>query len=199
MTVEQANNISIKQYLSGLNIFSVKEKDRYGMYRSPFRSDTEPSFKVDYRQNLWYDFGTGEGGTMVDLVMKLNQCTFSEAMQKLSINSASFSFHGKHSSAESNILITSVLPLTNNALLNYLTERKINLDVAREQCCEVHYSVDGKTYFAVGFVNDAGGYEVRNKYFKGCISPKGITTIAKGTDSCTVFEGFMDFLSYLTL
>ena len=82
MTIEQANNISIKHYLSRLDIFSVKEKEGYGMYLSPFRPDTEPSFKVDYRQNLWYDFGTGEGGTMVDLVMKLHQCTFAEAMQK---------------------------------------------------------------------------------------------------------------------
>ena len=199
MTVEQANNISIKQYLSGLNIFSVKEKERYGMYRSPFRPDTEPSFKVDYRQNLWYDFGTGEGGTMVDLVMKINQCTFTEAMQKLNTNPVSFSFHGKQSSSESNIRITSVSPLTNSALLAYLSERKINLDVARSQCREVHYTVDGKVYFAVGFANDAGGYEVRNKYFKGCIPPKSVSTVNNGMDTCVIFEGFTDYLSYLTL
>jgi len=199
MTVEQANNISIKQYLSGLNIFSVKEKERYGMYRSPFRPDTEPSFKVDYRQNLWYDFGTGEGGTMVDLVMKINHCTFAEAMQKLATNPMSFSFHGKQSSETSNIRITNVLPLTNSALLDYLSERKINLDAAREQCSEVHYTVGDKVYFAVGFANDAGGYEVRNKYFKGCISPKSVTTANNGMNTCVVFEGFVDFLSYLTL
>ena len=63
MTTEQANNISIKQYLFTLNVFPVKEKEHYGMYRPPFRPDTEPSFKVDYRQNLWYDYGAGEGRT----------------------------------------------------------------------------------------------------------------------------------------
>jgi len=202
MTVEQVNNISIKQFLSGLNIFPVKEKDHYGMYRSPFRPDTEPSFKVDYRQNLWYDFGSGEGGTMVDLVMKFNQCSFSEAMQKISsqaVNPESFSFHGKDSSAESNIRIIKILPLANSALLGYLSERKISIDAARQQCCEAHYTVDGKAYFAIGFANDAGGYELRNKYFKGCISPKDITIINKDTDTCVVFEGFMDCLSYLTL
>ena len=199
MTIEQANSISIKQFLSDLNILSVKEKDHYGMYRSPFRTDTEPSFKVDYRQNLWYDFGSGEGGTMVDLVMKINQCSFAEAMKKLDANPDSFSFHGKQSSVESNIHITEILPLTNGALLGYLAERKINLDAARRQLCEVHYTVDGKAYFAVGFDNDKGGYELRNKYFKGCISPKYITTINRDTDTCVVFEGFMDYLSYLTL
>jgi len=199
MNVQEANNISIKLYLSGLNIFPVKEKDHYGMYRSPFRADTEPSFKVDYRQNLWYDFGSGEGGTMIDLAMKINHCTFAEAMQKLSANSGSFSFHGKQSPTESNIHIIKVLPLTNSALLDYLAERKINLDAARQQCSEIHYTVGGKAYFAIGFANDAGGYELRNKYFKGCLSPKGITTIDKGTDACLVFEGFMDYLSYLTI
>ena len=199
MTVEQANNINIKQFLSDLDIFPVKEKDHYGMYRSPFRSDAEPSFKVDYRQNLWYDFGSGDGGTMVDLMMKINQCTFAEAMRKLSTNPTSFSFHGKQATAESNIHVTKFIPLTNSALLGYLSERKINLDVARIQCREVHYTVAGKPYFAVGFANDAGGYELRNKYFKGCISPKSITTVKNGIDTCIVFEGFMDYLSYLTL
>ena len=127
MTVEQANNISIKQYLFTLNIFPVKEKEHYGMYRSPFRPDTEPSFKVDYRQNLWYDFGAGEGGTMIDLVMKINQCTFPEAMQKLDANPKSFSFHGKTSSGADSIRIKEVLPLTNGALLDYLAERKISI------------------------------------------------------------------------
>jgi hypothetical protein len=201
MTAEQANSISIKQYLTTLNLFSVKEKEHYGMYRSPFRPDNEPSFKVDYPQNLWYDFGTGEGGTLIDLAMKINQCTFSEAMQKLytQTNSKSFFFHGKELPTESNVRISKVLPLNNVALLDYLAERKINIETAHQHCSEIHYTVNDKPYFAIGFANDAGGYELRNKYFKGCISPKGITTINKETENCIVFEGFMDYLSYLTL
>lgn len=201
MTVEQANNISIKQYLFTLNIFPVKEKEYYGMYRSPFRPDTEPSFKVDYRQNLWYDFGAGEGGTLIDLVMKIHQYSFPEAMQKLKKRGFpnSFFFHGKDLPTESNIRITKVLPLTNSALLGYLAERKINMDTARSQCSEIHYTVNGKDYFSIGFANDAGGYELRNKLFKGSISPKSITTVNKHTDTCVVLEGFIDYLSYLTL
>ena len=201
MTTEQANNISIKQYLFTLNVFPVKEKKHYGMYRSPFRPDTEPSFKVDYRQNLWYDYGVGEGGTMIDLAMKINQCTFTEAMQKLENQrfTNSFFFHGKGLSAKSEIRKTKVMPLVNSALLGYLAERKINIDTARRHCSEVHYNVNGKEYFAIGFANNAGGYELRNKYFKGCVSPKDITTISNGKESCLVFEGFWDFLSYLTI
>ena len=201
MTSEQANNISIKQYLSGLNIRPVKEKTYYGMFFSPLRTETTPSFKVDYRQNLWYDFGSGEGGTMIDLVMKIHRCSFSEAMRKLessAIPLQPFSFHGKEPS-ENPIRVQKVLPLTNPALIGYLTKRNINIAIAKQHCSEVYYSTNGKPYFAIGFQNNNGGYELRNEYFKGSISPKDITTIQNGNDTVMLFEGFMDYLSYLSL
>ena len=65
---------------------------------------------------------------------------------------------------------------------------------------EVYYKVSGKCFFALGFQNDAGGWELRNPYFNGCFAPKAITTI-KGTDSHKLqfFEGFIDFLSWRKL
>ena len=72
-------------------------------------------------------------------------------------------------------------------------------EIAREACKEVHFQNKGKWYFAVGFANRSGGYEIRNKYLKGSISPKEITHIKNGSDRCIVVEGFMDYLSYLTL
>jgi hypothetical protein len=83
-------------------------------------------------------------------------------------------------------------------LLTYLNERSINIDIARLHCKEVHYCVNGKPYFAVGFRNDNGGYELRNRYFKGCTS-KDITTIKAGNNTAQLFEGFMDYLSFLTM
>ena len=66
-------------------------------------------------------------------------------------------------------------PLTNPVLLGYLKERGILPEIAREACKEVHFQNKGKWYFAVGFANRSGGYEIRNKYLKGSISPKEIT------------------------
>ena len=60
MTYQEANSISIKDYLESLGILPVVDKLYYGMY-SPLRQDDTPSFKVDYGVNLWCDFGTGEG------------------------------------------------------------------------------------------------------------------------------------------
>ena len=45
-------------------------------------------------------------------------------------------------------------------------------------------------------------YEVRSRYFKGCIPPKSISLVKANdipADECLVFEGFTDFLSAVTL
>jgi hypothetical protein len=48
--------------------------------------------------------------------------------------------------------------------------------------------------------NYNGGYELSSPpNFKSCISPKDITTIRRTSGTCLVFEGFWDFLSYLTI
>jgi DNA primase len=166
------------------------------------REDSNPSFKVDYDKDLWYDFGANEGGSIVDLVMKLENCSLAEAFQKL--DNTSFSFQRDNVpvvpiNRESAIKIADTKPLNHPALLDYLKERSINTNIAKHYCFEIHYSISGKNYFAIGFPNDAGGWELRNRDFKGSISPKNITTINNSNDAVMLFEGFMDFLSYLSM
>ena len=194
-------NISIKQFLAKQGVLPSQERAGYGMYLSPFRNESAPSFKVDYGKNLWYDFGSGDGGSIIDLVMRLENCSVSEATKRLE-NGSSFSFHPAEfaNSTRSTLQITSVQSLQDVRLLDYLQhKRSVNLDVAREYCREVHYTTNGKPFFAVGFPGDAGGWELRNEYFKGSTSPKSPTIIGNGSSACLLFEGFMDMLSYLTL
>ena len=66
-------------------------------------------------------------------------------------------------------------------------------------CREVRYEVNGRAFFAVGIRNDAEGWELRSERFKGGSSPKHITTIGNRSDTVIAFEGFMDFLAYLSL
>ena len=201
----QSVYISIKDFLANQGILPTKEMNGYGMYLSPLRDEKTASFKVDYDKNLWYDFGTGEGGSIIDLVMKLENCSIGDAIAKLKDNS-SFSFHSRElpkrpqANVQPTIQITSIKPLQNIYLVGYLQyKRSINLDIAKEYCQEVHYTINGKPYFAIGFKSDAGGWELRNEYFKGSTSPKGVTTIQSGSPTCLLFEGFIDMLSYLTL
>ena len=96
--------------------------------------------------------------------------------------------------------LISVQAVKHPKLLLYLSERGLQPSDVSPFLSEVYYRISEKCFFALGFPNDAGGWELRNPYFKGCFAPKAITTI-KGTDShkLQLFEGFMDFLSWRKL
>ena len=96
-----------------------------------------------------------------------------------------------------------VVPLEHRALVAYLQERGIPAHIAKANCKEVHYSINGKPYFALAFENVSGGWELRNRNFKGCRGCKDISYLPWSRDGpsteCVVFEGFIDYLSALAL
>ena len=216
-TIPYNNRISIRDFLSQRGIQPKYERNGYGMYLSPLREERTPSFKVDYVRNLWYDFGLGEGGTLRTLVMRLERCDSREAIRRLQngekrdAGSASLSSGIYERPAVGGfspvvrpatvpaLRVLSDAPLRHPALVGYLASRGIVPPVAAAFCREVRYEVNGRAFFAVGFRNDAGGWELRSARFKGGSSPKHITTFDNRSDTVIAFEGFMDFLAYLSL
>ena len=205
MNYEEIKRISIRAYLAARGINPRWERGNRGMYLSPLRKERTASFSVSYDKNLWHDFGTGEGGSIIDLVARMEGCSEIEAARRLAIGE-----HGTlvpihvealrtNEPTPSRLTILSDRELTHPALLGYLTGRGIYPAIARTYCREVRYTIGGKEYFAIGFRNDAGGWELRNPRFKGSSTPKNITTLDNGSDTAMVFEGFIDFLSYLSL
>ena len=210
-------NIGIRQFLAWRGILPKYERNGYDMYLSPLREERTPSFKVDYVQNLWYDFGLGEGGTLRTLVMRLERCDSREAVRRLQngekrdAGSVSLSpgvgerpaaggpLPVLRPAAVPALRILSDASLRHPALVGYLASRGIVPSVAAAFCREVRYKVNGRAFFAVGFRNDAEGWELRSERFKGGSSPKHITTIDNRSDTVIAFEGFMDFLAYLSL
>ena len=137
---------------------------------------------------------------MIDLVTHLYSCSIKEALEKLASDTFSFPQHLPKITQATNYSILKIEKIRNKYLIAYLDERKINLDFARQFCCQVHYTFDHKKeYYAIGFKNDNGAYEVRNKFFKGCLGTKTITTIINNSQVVSLFESWSDFLSYLTL
>lgn len=207
MQLHDIKQIPIVDYLAQTGYKPKLTKGVNYWYCSPLRSELTPSFKVNVERNQWYDFGTGDHGDIIDLVCALQHCSTAEAMRRLSALKGvrlapSFSFGGitpLRSQAPSMELI-SVQAVKHPKLLLYLTERGLQPSDASPFLSEIYYKVSEKCFFALGFPNDAGGWELRNPYFKGCFAPKAITTI-KGTDSHKIqlFEGFMDFLSWRKL
>lgn len=82
-TIQAIKHLSIRTYLAEQGLHPTKDNPRYGLYLSPLREEHTPSFKVDYVRNLWYDFGLGEGGSIIDLVMRLERCDFAHAVRLL--------------------------------------------------------------------------------------------------------------------
>lgn len=203
MNIHQAKAIRLADYLQSMGCFPVKQQGNSLWYISPFRAEKEPSFKVNTEMNKWFDFGLGKGGNILDLAGELYQTDSVPALlehigrQTPYIRPASFSFREQASVPSFQQL--QVKELSHPALLRYLMERGIDTDIARRECKELHFIHKDKPYFAIGFENVAGGYEARNSIFKGCIAPKDITHIRKQGNTCYLFEGFSDYLSFLTI
>lgn len=203
MTIEQAKSIAIAEYLQSCDISPVRVQGNSLWYLSPLRTENEPSFKVNQSRNEWYDFGLGKGGDIVSLAMRLHgtdSVAYAlNAIENSTPNIKPLSFSFRQQESFDSFKDIAVKPLDNAALLQFLNERQIPALLARQVCQEVYYKHNDKPYFAIAFGNEQGGYELRNKYFKGCFAPKAITTIDNGGTSCCLFEGFMDYLSYMVL
>lgn len=49
----------------------------------PFHDEKTPSFHVTPAKNLWYCFGCNQGGDVIDFVQRVDQMSFTEAVEKL--------------------------------------------------------------------------------------------------------------------
>ncbi len=207
MNCKQAKNIQITKYLSSIGIEPAKVINNNYWYYSMIRNgESDPSFKVDDYLNCWYDHGVGEGGNILHLVMKMHHLnTVSDALSHLSGQRVihPFSFHQQkenYKNKKTSIQVKLVKKISHPSLLFYIaTTRGITIEYASIYCSEIHYENNNHSYFSIGFHNDLNGWEIRNKYWKGCIGSKGITTIKNNLNECCVFEGFIDFLSFITL
>jgi Toprim-like/CHC2 zinc finger len=208
MKIQDLKQYPITDYLQSLGLEPVKSMGTELVYYSPKTNETTPSFFVNPSKNVFFDYSSNEKGDVIRLVQYLQGLDFTTACNHLEkfgnglvspSPQNSFSFCGNEViSPKNTITISNVKPLQSNSLIAYCESRKIPFYVAYKFLHEVHYSNNGKAYYSLGFRNDKGGFELRNQMFKGCTTPKGITTF-EVPESKTVylFEGFFDFLSAL--
>ena len=206
MNIDQIKKIKLQDFLATIDCKPVKQYGVNLMYLSPLRTEKHASFKVNTELNLWYDFGIGRGGNIIDLAELLyNSSDVSYLIHQIERNAlgcVSVSLPtAKPNAPQNSFENLQVLSITHPALINYLEERCIGIEIARTVCKELHFDTRGKHYFGIGFPNIAGGYEIRNPFFKGGITPKDISLFhnEESKQSCFVFEGFMDFLSFMML
>lgn len=203
ISISEIRNLDIVQVLAKMGHVPAKQSSKVAWFLSPFRSERTASFNVSLVKNLWYDFGTGEGGDVIELVKQMLDCSFKEALEYLSdqngITTLNLPVALAELEHEGKIKIIRTLPIAKPALVHYLTLRCIPVKIASEYCKEVHYELHGNTYFSLGLQNRLGGWELRNKYFKNSTSPKSYTYIKNRGESVLVLEGMFDFLSLASL
>ncbi len=198
-----ARTICIVKTLAKLGHYPTRESEKAAYFLSPLRSETQASFSVSLNKNLWYDFGEGKGGNVIDLVMLLLKCSFQESLEFLAENSIPFSFCPETSPVTKTpneaFSITQVKVLSHPEIIRYVESRGIPFEVARMYCREVWYRFNAKQYFALGLQNDRGGFELRNKYYKSSSSPKSYTYRRSNFNTLLVTEGMFDFLSLIVM
>ena len=206
--IDIIRQIPLADFLTRLGHEPVRRSGNELWYLAPYRGERTPSFRVNVAKQLWYDFGLGKGGDIFTLAGEFLQSGDFKAQAKFIAEAANMTVAGwekpTHLPKPTEPVFEDVeaVPLLRSPLTDYLAERGIPIAIASRHCCRLNYGVRGKRYFAVGFPNMAGGYEVRSRFFKGCIPPKDVSLVkAKElpTGECLVFEGFMDFLSAVTL
>ncbi|WP_333661016.1 toprim domain-containing protein [Chishuiella changwenlii] len=195
--------IRVIDYLAQKNIYPISCKQNIFWFLSPFRNEKTASFKVDNSSNRFYDFGEGFGGTLIDLISKLENISIKEIIQKFSNNSFSFQkqndFQIEKIQTKNEYEILELKGISSFPLVKYLENRNLPLEIVNIYCKEIHYRLNQKTYYAIAFPNNENGYEIRNKYVKMCLVKKEISLIKNNQNQLKIFESWSDFISYLFL
>lgn len=202
---KQAKDVDLVWLMEQYGHKVVVKSGRKVKFFSPFRSEGVPSFIVYTHNNTWYDWGNGESGDSIDLVRKIDGLSMGQSVSKL-VDGGECKRFDSNASLESKVSGIEVLdfyPIENKTLLMYSASRCINEEALRSQCVEAEYvftKTDHVFHYGIGFRNIKGGWELRSPTRKVGTSPKSWSFISGDDHSqCDVFEGFFDFLSFLTL
>ena len=196
---EVKEKISIKTVLESFNLFPVKENRKTAFYFALDREEKIPSLSVDFVKNKAFDFGTGKSYDVISIVQQMNQCSVSEALKYLEkfVFSVQNEFQNEETKQQKEYKILNVLEIQHPALIQYLKFRKVYEQ--EELVNEVEYELNGKKYFGIGFFNNSGGVEIRNKYSKICLGKKDVTMVENQSSEICIFEGFFDYLTFRNL
>ena len=196
---EVKQKISIRMVLESFNLFPVKENRKTAFYFALDREEKIPSLSVNFVKNKAFDFGTGKSYDVISIVQQMNQCSVSEALKYL--EKFDFSVKNEIQNEETKqykeYKILNVREIQHPALIQYLKSRKVYEQ--KDLVKEIEYELNGKKYFGIGFFNNSGGVEIRNKYSKICLGKKDVTLVENQSSEICIFEGFFDYLTYKNL
>ncbi len=219
--IANAKRVPLGAILASKGINNPTIKGSELVFNSPFRNDSTPSFSVDTTRNVFVDFGESSssermfGGSAIDLIMKLENLSFPLAVDYLLKFDGTFAELPKYQKHNEKQKVLELLTMNDFSplidkqvyLYDYALSRGISAVVLETYCKEIVYrnKTNNQIYRAIGFKNDADGYELRyqdktkSSGFKGCLGSKEVSTLQKVgfSSSLYLFEGFFSFLSWI--
>ena len=211
MNCNQFNSIKLEEVLVSLGHLPTKQTEKEAWFLNPFANENHASFKLDKRNNIWFLHSEGIGGNNTDFMIKYLNASVKEVLEWAEKQIFS-SFQPQNSiqkqnSLKQNYQITEIKELQNENLKDYLQQRGLSTKVY-PLVKEIHFRIDQKNLYAIGFENLSGGWELRNSFYKGSLLKKDISILNFNNESqnqnetgkkIAVFEGFMDALSFVEM
>ena len=207
MNCNQFNSVKLEEVLVSLGHHPTKQNEKEAWYLNPFSTETQASFKLDKRNNVWYLHSEGIGGNNIDFMMKYLNDSVKEVLewaekQNFSSFQPQNGIRLKNSKPNSNYQITEIKELQNENLKKYLHQRGLS-QIIYPLIKEVHFTIGEKNLYTIGFENRSGGWELRNSFYKGSLLKKDISLINLNNQTenknVAVFEGFTDALSFVEM
>lgn len=217
---EIREQVSIVDLLARMGYAPAYKSGKELFYLSMLRDEKTASLCVNEQLGIWYDHGgpnhSGiKGGNVIDLGLAYwYPLPFPDVLAKIK-DTCKIEISGLSSEADlerrhrprmsiklPHYKIEAIKPLGNNpAITGYLKYRGVWKESENHHLKEVYYYVEDerkkrKQFFAAGWQNENGGWEVRNKYFKGCLGRKGMNFVQGEDNQLALFEGYLDFLSW---
>ncbi len=210
MNCKQFNSVKLEEILVSLGHHPTKQNEKEAWFLNPFYTETQASFKLDKRNNVWYLHSEGIGGNNIDFMKKYLNSSVKEVLgwaekQNFSSFQQQNVIHSINS--KPNYQITEIKKLQNKHLKSYLHQRGLS-KVVYPLVKEIHFTIGEKKLYAIGFENFSGGWELRNSFYKGSVLKKDISIVNFNNESqgqnetgkrIVVFEGFMDALSFVEM
>ncbi|NQD69995.1 toprim domain-containing protein [Sphingobacterium shayense] len=224
LDLNELENISIADFLARLGHYPQHKSGKEYFYHSMIRDTpgNTPSFALWDAGGKWIDFGGPgaagiSGGGIIQLAgaywpgqdfkellanisktMNINLPTLNadqlKEIKTIPKRHEGYAFE-----------LQEIKPVGSHpALTGYLKSRGI-YQIAAGELQEIYYwnrntPDQKKPYYALGWKNEHEGWEFATaKGFKSSIGQKGISIVSGDTSRAVLFEGYMDYLSWLTL
>lgn len=209
MAKELKEQASLVDLLARLGYHPIKSSGREQLYVSMLREpDTKLSFSVNDELGVWFDQVTRKGGNIIDFGLAYWQhLSFTEVVEKLQVVYAMIpcerTMRPRKPVKIPHYIVEELKDLGSHpAITSYLKSRGI-FEIGRNLLNEVYYYAEDqrgqrKNFSAAGWQNESGGWEVRNKYFKGHLGHKSISFIKGHDKDLAVFEDYINYLSWKT-